>query len=156
MSKLLLLHTPHFTSVRLRSTISSLLSKPPPLRLYIPRRRTTPPPPLRSRYYLQLHRSFSGKAFDTRNDDVVLSEEKAKDEVGDDDDGELSGSEHNGDKYPSGEFEFREFGAWESFLVKCRMFFAFPWERVRKGSVLTMKLRGQVQNFTFSMVHAIV
>jgi protease-4 len=24
------------------------------------------------------------------------------------------------------------------------MLIAFPWERVRKGSVLTMKLRGQV------------
>lgn len=54
-----------------------------------------------------------------------------------------SGSDYNGDKYPSGEFQFREYGVWKSFVVKCRMLFAFPWERVRKGSVLTMKLRGQ-------------
>lgn len=46
--------------------------------------------------------------------------------------------------YPSGEFEFEKFGPWRSFLVKLKMLVAFPWERVRKGSVLTMKLRGQV------------
>ncbi|XP_058112382.1 serine protease SPPA, chloroplastic isoform X1 [Magnolia sinica] len=46
--------------------------------------------------------------------------------------------------YPSGEFEFEEITGWRSFVVKLRMLFAFPWERVRKGSVLSMKLRGQI------------
>lgn len=48
--------------------------------------------------------------------------------------------------FPSGEFEFKEFDAWKSFLVKCRMLIAFPWQRVKKGSVLTMKLRGQISD----------
>ncbi|KAK9278401.1 hypothetical protein L1049_027966 [Liquidambar formosana] len=52
----------------------------------------------------------------------------------------------SGEEYPSGEFEFKEVSGWESFVVKLRMLFAFPWERVRKGSVLTMKLRGQISD----------
>ncbi|GAB2302424.1 hypothetical protein Dimus_036435 [Dionaea muscipula] len=48
--------------------------------------------------------------------------------------------------YPTGEFEFEEFDWWKKFLVKIRMLFAFPWERVKKGSVLTLKLRGQVSD----------
>lgn len=51
--------------------------------------------------------------------------------------------------YPTGEFEFEKFGPWRSFLVKVKMLVAFPWERVRKGSVLTMKLRGQVLVLNF-------
>jgi len=47
-------------------------------------------------------------------------------------------------EYPSGEFDFKPVTGWRSFLVKLKMLVAFPWERVRKGSVLTMKLRGQV------------
>ncbi|CBI15369.3 unnamed protein product, partial [Vitis vinifera] len=35
---------------------------------------------------------------------------------------------------------------WMSFVVKLRMLIAFPWERVRKGSVFTMKLRGQISD----------
>lgn len=50
------------------------------------------------------------------------------------------------DEYPGGEFEFKEPGAWDKFVVKLRMLVAFPWERVRKGSVLTMKLRGQISD----------
>ncbi|KAJ6411479.1 hypothetical protein OIU84_008117 [Salix udensis] len=50
------------------------------------------------------------------------------------------------DDYPSGEFDFQEIGAWNRFLVKLKMLIAWPWERVRKGSVLTMKLRGQISD----------
>lgn len=46
--------------------------------------------------------------------------------------------------YPSGEFQFEEFSWWRKFTVKLKMLVAFPWERVRKGAVLNMKLRGQV------------
>ncbi|ESW10379.1 hypothetical protein PHAVU_009G204100 [Phaseolus vulgaris] len=48
--------------------------------------------------------------------------------------------------YPSGEFDFKPVTGWSSFLVKLKMLVAFPWERVRKGSVLTMKLRGQISD----------
>lgn len=150
MSKLLLLQTPNFTTVHLRTTISSLISKSPPRIVYLRRLQTLSPPSLTSSpHYSEFYRNFSCKSFDTRNDDVVTSEENAKDEIGDDSNGKLSGCEHKGkgdDEYPTGEFEFRPYGPWDSFLVKCKMLFAIPWERVQKGSVLTMKLRGQVQN----------
>jgi protease-4 len=48
--------------------------------------------------------------------------------------------------YPSGEFEFEPITGWRKFLVQVKMLFAFPWERVRKGSVLTMKLRGEISD----------
>ncbi|CAL9167069.1 unnamed protein product [Musa hybrid cultivar] len=49
-----------------------------------------------------------------------------------------------GQEYPTGEFEMEEFDWWRLFVVKVRMLFALPWERVKKGSVLSMRLRGQV------------
>ncbi|CAN6477476.1 unnamed protein product [Victoria cruziana] len=57
-----------------------------------------------------------------------------------------NGSWRGKDDYPSGELDFRPHGPWTSFLVKFRMLFAWPWERVRKGSVLSMKLRGPVSD----------
>ncbi|KAI0518724.1 hypothetical protein KFK09_006160 [Dendrobium nobile] len=47
-------------------------------------------------------------------------------------------------EYPTGEFEMVEFGWWMKAMVKLRMLFALPWERVKKGSVLSMKLRGRI------------
>uniref|UniRef100_A0A1D1Z4I2 Protease 4 n=1 Tax=Anthurium amnicola TaxID=1678845 RepID=A0A1D1Z4I2_9ARAE len=47
-------------------------------------------------------------------------------------------------EFPSGEFEIVEFDWWRRFVVRIRMMFALPWERVRKGSVLSMKLRGNI------------
>ncbi|KAF5202547.1 Serine protease sppa protein [Thalictrum thalictroides] len=61
-------------------------------------------------------------------------------------------SESNGNlkeskiEYPSGEFEYKEITGFKSFVVKLKMLVAFPWERVRKGSVLTIKLRGQISD----------
>lgn len=57
-----------------------------------------------------------------------------------------SGGKSKHEEYPSGEFEFEKFSPWKNFTVKLRMLVAFPWERVRKGSVLTMKLRGQISD----------
>ncbi|CAN8275679.1 unnamed protein product [Cochlearia groenlandica] len=48
--------------------------------------------------------------------------------------------------YPTGETEYEDRNAWESLVVKFRMLFALPWKRVRKGSVLTMTLRGQISD----------
>lgn len=55
-----------------------------------------------------------------------------------------AGSPEAKEEYPIGEFVFREISGWRGFLVKLRLLFALPWERVRKGSVLSMKLRDQV------------
>ncbi|KAF5807348.1 putative peptidase S49, ClpP/crotonase-like domain superfamily [Helianthus annuus] len=47
-------------------------------------------------------------------------------------------------EYPSGEFEYKTPTAWKSFMVNLRMLVAYPWLRVRKGSVLYIKLRGKI------------
>ncbi|KAI3688828.1 hypothetical protein L2E82_46691 [Cichorium intybus] len=57
--------------------------------------------------------------------------------------GELKAELHD---YPSGEFEFKKPGVWKSLVVKLRLLTAYPWERVRKGSVLNIKLRGKVSD----------
>ncbi|PIM97174.1 hypothetical protein CDL12_30357 [Handroanthus impetiginosus] len=56
------------------------------------------------------------------------------------------GYKYNDDKYPSGEFIFKQRTAWENFLVKTRLFFALPWERFENGSVLQMILRGEISD----------
>ncbi|XP_047337712.1 serine protease SPPA, chloroplastic [Impatiens glandulifera] len=80
-------------------------------------------------------RNSSVRAFDsspeTKTDDPVAVKE------------EVNG---NAGGYPTGEFEYKKFGLWKSFLVKIRMLIAFPWARIRKGSVLTLKLRGQISD----------
>lgn len=55
-----------------------------------------------------------------------------------------SGGAYDDDKYPTGDFIFRQRTAWEDFLVRTRIFFALPWERIQKGSVLKIVLRGEV------------
>ncbi|CAI9786766.1 unnamed protein product [Fraxinus pennsylvanica] len=93
-------------------------------------------------------RRISTRAFDVEKNEVA-SDRDEKIEVGSqlgdsNDNGSIGG--YNDDKYPSGEFVFREYNLWESFTVKLKMLFAFPWERVKKGSVLTMKIRGQISD----------
>jgi hypothetical protein len=46
--------------------------------------------------------------------------------------------------YPSGDLVYKKKEGWESFVVQCRMLVALPWQRVKKGSVLTIKLSGEV------------
>lgn len=52
----------------------------------------------------------------------------------------------SGEEYPSGEFELEEVDVWRRLGVKVRMLLEFPWRRVKKGSVLNMKLRGQISD----------
>ncbi|XP_054805243.1 serine protease SPPA, chloroplastic-like isoform X5 [Prosopis cineraria] len=48
--------------------------------------------------------------------------------------------------YPSGDFDFAPIFGWRKFLLQLKMLIAFPLEGVRKGSVLTMKLRGRISD----------
>jgi len=82
-------------------------------------------------------RNHSLRAFDSSSD--AKTNEELKEEAVED--RSVGIADHD---YPSGEFDFKPVTGWRSFLVKLKMLVAFPWERVRKGSVLTMKLRGQV------------
>ncbi|CAI9113400.1 OLC1v1013996C1 [Oldenlandia corymbosa var. corymbosa] len=83
-------------------------------------------------------------------DNIMSSTKEDKPEAEADDHVNLASSEKKkndsdgDDKYPSGEFELRELGAWRKFNAKCKMFLAWPGERVKKGSVLTMKLGGKI------------
>ncbi|KAI9088467.1 hypothetical protein K1719_029916 [Acacia pycnantha] len=48
--------------------------------------------------------------------------------------------------YPTGDFDFAPITGWRKFLLKLKTLIAFPLEGVRKGSVLTMKLRGRISD----------
>ncbi|XP_023767047.1 serine protease SPPA, chloroplastic [Lactuca sativa] len=101
-----------------------------------------------TRYYLKPHRSVSIRAInsssDTKSEDVSSENQEDKIEIKSELDN--NGSLRGDDAYPTGEFEFESPGAWKSFVVKLRMLIAYPWQRVRKGSVLNLKLRGQISD----------
>ncbi|KAJ8752251.1 hypothetical protein K2173_003887 [Erythroxylum novogranatense] len=153
MSKLLLLHAPHFTPLR-SLAIASVLSKPhlsftllsSDLRHHHHHHHrvliSNSPSPFFSAPCLLHRRTFSLHAFDSSTSEEEKAKASVESEAKQNENDERSS---DGD-YPSGDFQFRELGAWERFLVKLRMLVAFPWERVRKGSVLTMKLRGQISD----------
>jgi len=46
--------------------------------------------------------------------------------------------------YPSGDLVYKKKEGWQRFVIQLRMLFALPWQRVKKGSVLTIKLSGEV------------
>ncbi|KAJ9568317.1 hypothetical protein OSB04_004283 [Centaurea solstitialis] len=56
---------------------------------------------------------------------------------------ELLDNNGDDDKYPSGEFEFKKPGVFKRSVVKLRTLIAYPWQRVRTGSVFNIKLRGK-------------
>ncbi|XP_020239250.1 serine protease SPPA, chloroplastic [Cajanus cajan] len=136
MSKLLLHSSPLTTSIHRCNALSSafslqfqcrfsssLLSRPHPLRSHARRGGLSP------------------RAFDSSSD--AKSAEEAEDKEGAVENRSVMIADED---YPSGEFDFEPITGWRSFLVKLKMLLAFPWERVRKGSVLTMKLRGQISD----------
>ncbi|XP_021761285.1 serine protease SPPA, chloroplastic-like [Chenopodium quinoa] len=145
-------HTIHRHSFHLLST----LSPPPPLPLsspiFSPSHFLSPPPSpsfslssslrlapiLRRRYF-----NFSTNAFDSDSNSDSNSKVKVEEKLDED---SVNGAPKSEEVFPSGEFEFKEFGAWKSFVVKCRMLIAFPWQRVKKNSVFTIKLRGQISD----------
>lgn len=102
---------------------------------------------LRSICHFQSRRDLSVCAFDSSSSETKDEEEAAgKDGIND------QSVKTADEDYPTGEFEFEPITGWRGFLVKLKMLVAFPWERVRKGSVLTMKLRGQVFFRRFSVI----
>lgn len=131
-------------------TLSTFLRRKRPL-LLSPPQSSTPifspgPHPLLSRITTP---SFPIRALNSPPTKEEEEEEKGSDEKSKETgaDGPLPGSGPKtvkDEEYPSGEFEMVKFGWWVSFLVKLRMLFALPWERVKKGSVLSIKLKGEV------------
>ncbi|KAL1553956.1 serine protease SPPA, chloroplastic-like isoform X1 [Salvia divinorum] len=87
---------------------------------------------------------FSTRSFETESDgklsDVGREEAELVGDVSSD------SSSHVDDEYPSGEFVYRENDIWKDLVVKSRMLIAWPWQRVKKGSVLTMKIRGEISD----------
>ncbi|KAE9602237.1 hypothetical protein Lal_00050028 [Lupinus albus] len=53
-------------------------------------------------------------------------------------------SSSSDEHFPSGEFEFKPITGWNKFIVKLKMFIAFP--RIRHATVYTFKLRGQISD----------
>ncbi|CAI9754118.1 unnamed protein product [Fraxinus pennsylvanica] len=142
----MLFSTPRSSTIQLDSW-SSIISRPFSIRQPISRFSPHPKHQFLLKNVLKFRR-FSTRAFDVdKNEAVVDKDEKLEvgTQLGDSNDDE-SVEVYNDEKYPSGEFVFREYDLWESFTVKLKMLFAFPWERVKKGSVLTMKIRGEISD----------
>lgn len=91
---------------------------------------------------------FSTRSFETESDgklsDVGREGAELMGDAGSD------SSSHVDDEYPSGEFVYKENDVWKDLVVKSRMLIAWPWQRVKKGSVLTMKIRGEVCFYLFT------
>ncbi|XP_021286762.1 serine protease SPPA, chloroplastic isoform X2 [Herrania umbratica] len=151
MSKLLLFHTAHSTPRIHPRTFTSILSRPllvpslskchSPISFFA----SISSPALHPHPHLQRQNfsfsfSFSTRAFDDSSSSAETQNEKAE-KIG-----SQSGAKFEAEDYPSGEVEYEKISGWRSFVVKFKMLIAFPWERVRKGSVLTMKLRGQISD----------
>ncbi|RZR77178.1 hypothetical protein BHM03_00002188 [Ensete ventricosum] len=133
-------------SQRCRQSLGSLLGLQPPLAALLRRSPPPPPPP-------PLFPSTSGRLCYS----PIRSLASTADGVNDAGRSERIGTDGNppnspppppsasGLDYPTGEFEMEGFGWWRRLVVKLRLFFALPWVRVEKGSVLKMQLRGKVR-----------
>lgn len=141
MATQLLSPNSHFTSVDLHTTClisrrqqpfySIQFNKKPQHHYYFPNNK---------------NRRFSSRsAFDTESNESV---DAGTEGVGlaEEDNGRASCYTYDDDKYPKGEFVYKEYDLLESFSVKFKMLVAWPWERVKKGSVLVMKLRGEISD----------
>ncbi|XP_057736900.1 serine protease SPPA, chloroplastic [Arachis stenosperma] len=133
MSKLLAPPLPtlhNFTSIR---TLSSYTSPSRlPLLSIIPKLPSFSTRNSRSRTRLPLPRAFDSDSDSDSNSEAAVDNNQTV-TIPD-------------EEYPTGEFKFEPVTGFRSLLVKLNMLFALPWERVRKGSVLTMKLRGQISD----------
>lgn len=96
-----------------------------------------------------------GKGSEDKDDTIIealegrgIEKGDKLDKAGDDDNGAASG-----EVYPSGDLVFKKKGGLASVLVQCRLLLAWPWQRVKKGSVLNLKLSGQVSSNHFILVY---
>ncbi|KAK4479288.1 hypothetical protein RD792_014799 [Penstemon davidsonii] len=138
-----LLHSPSFTSIHMHTTCSIKCRPSFSVQLSLTPLHTKKPNSI-------VHNSgkFSTRAFDTESNEKLSDEYKeisGKVKLADDN-GSCTSAGGEDDKYPSGEFVYKELDPWASFTVKLKMLFALPWERVKKGSVLTMKIRGEISD----------
>ncbi|KAK8557512.1 hypothetical protein V6N13_013780 [Hibiscus sabdariffa] len=145
MSKILLFQTVHSTPRIHPRTVVSILSKPLSIpsvpKCYSPISpfHSVSFPTLKPHFHTSrssLSSPFSTRAFDDSPSSAETQNGKQEQIV----------EKPEIEEYPSGELEYEKISGWKSFVVKFKMLIAFPWERVRKGSVLTMKLRGQISD----------
>ncbi|KAI3820938.1 hypothetical protein L1987_08492 [Smallanthus sonchifolius] len=92
-------------------------------------------------HLLKPHRSISVRAVISSSHPENYDVSSENQEL--DNNGSLLSYEDDDVEYPGGEFEFEN---QNSFWMKLRMLIACQWERVRKGSVLKMELRGQISD----------
>lgn len=48
------------------------------------------------------------------------------------------------EEFPSGDLDFRTVGSWNMFVMRLKMLCTVPWQRIKKGSVLKLKLSGKI------------
>ncbi|KAL5725643.1 hypothetical protein ACHQM5_008766 [Ranunculus cassubicifolius] len=143
MSKFL--HNPHLNSINLLTFTSFLSKSSIPIQLTSSSSLTRP----LSNSLLKYPQFFPNSPNHRRNLAIQAFESSSEMKI---DEKKLDEKVNNGglglskekEEYPSGEFEYKKIQGWRGFIVKLRMLFAFPWQRVKKGSVLSMKLRGEI------------
>ncbi|KAI5063344.1 hypothetical protein GOP47_0021891 [Adiantum capillus-veneris] len=62
-------------------------------------------------------------------------------------DAERPGTENGAackEEFPSGDMDFEKFGVWDNFVMRLKMLCTVPWQRVKKGSVLKLKISGKI------------
>ncbi|KAL3639311.1 hypothetical protein CASFOL_017218 [Castilleja foliolosa] len=91
----------------------------------------------------RISRGFPTRAFDAESDQILSN--GAEVQLVDGSENSISRVDDDS-KYPSGEFVYTEYDIWKSLSVKLKMLIAWPWQLVKKGSVLTMKIRGEVSD----------
>lgn len=133
-----------FTSAQSQATCSiECRARPPPASVCFP-----VAPQKKFRHESRKCRKFGARAFDLEDESKLTDDGYVK--IGEEggiesgEGGESSNSSYDDGRYPGGEFVYKDYGFWGSLGVKCKMLVALPWERVKKGSVLVMKLRGEV------------
>ncbi|XP_024545350.1 serine protease SPPA, chloroplastic isoform X1 [Selaginella moellendorffii] len=80
------------------------------------------------------------RAFETSEADTTSDRAKEESLAG----GNGAAAPAGQEDYPSGELEFHAANGWQVFLIKLKMLIAWPWQRVKKGSILKMKISGEI------------
>lgn len=85
--------------------------------------------------------SVEGKSTREFSDSTKQKEDRVSEDAA------SSGNENGAatdEDFPSGELDYRKIGGWDMFVMRLKMLTALPWQRVKKGSVLKMKLSGKI------------
>ncbi|KAL3678445.1 hypothetical protein R1sor_021401 [Riccia sorocarpa] len=91
----------------------------------------------------QSFRRFGARALDDTKAEEAKQTEDGTQSSSSNDSASTNGSATK-EAFATGELQYQAPGLWNGFVTKCRMLIAPPWQRVKKGSVLKLKLSGSI------------